>query len=377
MSASPALGFDPAPGHPATVFALAAKLRSSAASLGEASRVVDALVSNSGAWQGEAATAFRASLSKDLPQYLRSAHTSLAEAARRLGSWHDTLVANRSLAARYEAQAAAATTQDDLDDARRLARELASEHSAAASGVARLLDSAADRLAPKEPGVFASVWHKIVDDPADALSDASAILGAVGAGVGLFFPPAGLAVMLVAGGLSLAALGMHLADPKFRKPLTDGFTKGEFGADFWKSGVTLLGDTAGAVPGVAAVAVGAKAGTAATRAALAAAPEVSALAGLGEGAGSFARTTWSTGLRIQEIENPITAWALRSTSPTVTKSVGPAMPAVGAVTATAGYFSDSDSLEQTSTAVDGVRGVVDDAPSAGAKVAHAVSVMRP
>lgn len=377
MSESPALGFDPAPGHPAAVFALAGKLRTSAASLGEASRVVDALVSNSGGWQGEAATAFRASLSKDLPRYLRSAHTSLAEAARRLTAWHDILVAHRSLAARYEARAAAATTEDDLADARRLAHELASEHSAAARRVAEMLDSAADRLAPKEPGVFASVWQKIVDDPADALSNASAILGAIGAGVGLFCPPAGLAVMLVAGGLSLAALTMHLSDPKFRKPLTDGFTKGEFDADFWKSGVTLVGDAAGAVPGVATVAAGARAGTAAARTALVAAPEASALAGLGEGAGSFARTTWSTANELREVESPFTAWALRSSTPEVRGRVGVAVAGAGAVTAGLDYAPDNAVVEHSSTAVDGVRGVLDDAPSAAAKSARVWSVIRP
>ncbi|MFJ5020731.1 hypothetical protein [Streptomyces goshikiensis] len=376
MSHSPALGFDPAPGNPAAVLILAKKLLASANSLGEASRVVDALASNSSGWQGEAATAFRASLSRDLPRYLRSAHTSLAEAARRLTAWHDTLVAHRALAARYESQAAAATTEPALADARRLARELAAEHAAAAGRVAKTLNASADRLAPKEPGVFASLWQKITEDPADALSNASAILGAAGALVALACPPAGLAIMLVGSGLSLAALAMHASDPKFRKSLTDGATRGEFDADFWKSSVTLLGDAAGAVPGIGAVASGAKAGTAAARAAMAAAPEASAIASLAPGARSFASTTWSTGLQVQEIESPITAWALRSADPTVRKSVSLAMPVMGAATATGDYLSDSDSVEQASTAADGVRGAVDDLPSAAAKSAHVWSVVR-
>lgn len=376
MTHSPALGFDPAPGNPAAVLTLAKKLLASANSLGEASRVVDALASNSSGWQGEAATAFRASLSRDLPRYLRSAHTSLAEAARRLTAWHDTLVAHRALAARYESQAAAATTEPALADARRLARELAAEHATAAGRVAKTLNAAADRLAPKEPGVFASLWQKITEDPADALSNASAILGAAGALVALACPPAGLAVMLVGSGLSLAALAMHASDPKFRKSLTDGVTKGDFDTDFWKSSVTLLGDAAGAVPGIGAVASGAKAGTAAARAAMAAAPEASAIASLAPGARSFASTTWSTGLQVQEIESPITAWALRSADPTVRKSVSLAMPVMGGATATGDYLSDSDSVEQASTAVDGVRGAVDDLPSAAAKSAHVWSVVR-
>ncbi|MFG2878894.1 hypothetical protein ACGFYU_28485 [Streptomyces sp. NPDC048337] len=371
------LGFDPAPGNPAAVLALTRKLTASAASLGEASRVVKALASHSSAWQGEAATAFRASLSQDLPRYLGSAHASVAEAARRLTEWHDTLVAHRALAARYAAEAAAATTEESLADARRLARELAAEHGAAARRVAHTLDSASDRLTPKEPGLLAATWHKIADDPGDALSNASAVLGAVAAGAALLCPPAGLAIGLVAGGLSLAALTTHLADPKFRKPLTDGFTKGEFDADFWKSSVTLLGDTAGAVPGLAAVASGAKAGTAAARAAMVAAPEASALSGLSAGAGAFRSTTWSTGLAVQEVENPLITWAVRTTDPTTRKAVGLVAPVAGGLTGVGGYLSDSDSIEQASTAADGARGVLDDAPSAGAKAANAWAAMRP
>ncbi|MFD3779070.1 hypothetical protein [Streptomyces sp. NPDC058612] len=377
MAEHAALGFDPAPGNPAAVLALAKKLSASAASLGEASRIMKSLVAHSSAWQGEAATAFRAALSKDLPRYLGSAHTSLAEAARRLTSWHDTLVAHRALAARYESQAAAAKTEQSLADARRLARELAAEHGAAARRVAQTLDAAADRLAPKEPGAMASLWRKITDDPGDALSNASAILGAIGAGVALFCPPAGLAVMLVAGGLSLAALTTHLADPKFRKPLVDGATKGEFDANFWKSAVTLLGDTAGSVPGVAAVATGAKAGTAAARAAMTAAPEASALTALSPGASAFRSTTWSTGLAIQGVENPLITWGVRTTNPIARNSANLAAPTAGLATAVLDYGPESDTIEHTSTAVDGVRAVADDTPSAFAKASRAWSAVRP
>ncbi|MGW6839895.1 hypothetical protein [Streptomyces sp. NPDC054958] len=371
------LGFDPAPGNPATVLALAKKLTASATSLGEASRVVKDLVSHSSAWQGEAATAFRASLSQDLPRYLGAAHTSLADAGRRLAGWHDTLVAHRALATRYEARAAAATTEEALTDARRLARELASEHGTAARRVAQTLNAATDRLAPKEPGLLASIWNKIVDDPADAMSNASAILGAIGAGVALLFPPAGLAIMLVGSGLSLAALAMHTSDPKFRKSLTDGFTKGQFDADFWKSSVTLLGDTAGAVPGVAAVASGAKAGTAAARAAMAAAPEGSAVVGLAPGAGAFRQAAWSTSDDLRQLDSPLTGWAMRSSSQDARDRVGVAVATTGAVTAGGDYASDSETLDQGSTAVDGTRGVLDDAPSAIRKSGHVWSALRP
>ncbi|WP_328928691.1 hypothetical protein OG429_31825 [Streptomyces sp. NBC_00190] len=371
------LGFDPAPGDPAAVLALTRKLSASAASLGEASRVVKALVSHSSDWQGEAATAFRASLSQDLPRYLGSAHTSLAEAAKRLTGWHETLVAHRALAARYEAQAASAKSPEALADARRLARELATEHATEARRVAQTLDTASDRLAPKEPGLLSSIWHKIVDDPGDALSNASAVLGLLGAGIALACPPAGLAVMLVAGGLSLAALTTHLADPKFRKPLVDGATRGEFDADFWKSSVTLLGDAAGSVPGLAAVASGAKAGAAAARAAMVAAPEASALSSLGEGATAFRSTTWSTANTLREVESPLTAWALRESPQHVRDRVGVAVAGAGATTAVLDYASDSDAVEHGSTAADGVRGVLDDAPSTVAKSRQFWTVVRP
>ncbi|MFE9632609.1 hypothetical protein [Streptomyces sp. NPDC006463] len=377
MTDHAALGFDPAPGNPAAVLALTRKLSASAASLGEASRVVKALVSHSSDWHGEAATAFRASLSQDLPRYLGSAHTSLAEAAKRLTGWHETLVDHRALAARYEAQAAAAKSPEALADARRLARELAGEHATAARRVAQTLNTASDRLAPKEPGLLSSIWHKIVDDPGDALSNASAVLGFVGALVALACPPVGLAIMLVGSGLSLAALATHTADPKFRKSLTDGFTKGEFDADFWKSSVTLIGDAAGTVPGLAAVASGAKAGTAAARAAMAAAPESSALAGLAPGTTAFRQAAWTTAEDVRQVESPLTGWALRSSTQATRDRVGVAVAGAGAVTAGVDYAPENEALEHGSTAVDGARGVLDDAPSAVKKSSRVWSVLTP
>ncbi|MGW2269172.1 hypothetical protein [Streptomyces yangpuensis] len=377
MAEHAALGFDPAPGNPGAVLALAKKLGASAKSLDEAARVVTDLVSHSSSWQGEAATAFRASLSRDLPRYLASAHTSLTEAARRLTGWHDTLVAHRELAASYEARAAAAKTEEALADARRLARELAADHAAAARRVAATLNAATDKLAPKEPGLLASIWQKITEDPADALSNASAILGFVGALVALACPPAGLAIMLVGSGLSLAALAMHTSDPKFRKSLTDGFTKGQFDADFWKSSVTLLGDAAGSVPGVAAVASGAKAGTAAARASMAAAPEASALTGLAPGASAFRQAAWSTSDDLRQVESPLTGWALRSSTQETRDRVGVAVAGTGALTAALDYSSDDEAVEHSSTSVDGARGILEDAPSALKKSGRVWSELRP
>lgn len=183
--------------------------------------------------------------------------------------------------------------------------------------------------------------------------------------------------MLVGSGLSLAALAMHTSDPKFRKSLTDGFTKGQFDADFWKSSVTLMGDTVGVVPGVAAVASGAKAYTAAARAAMAAAPEGSAVAGLAPGATAFRQSAWSTSEDLRQLDSPLTGWAMRSSTQEARDRVGVAAAGTGALTAVGDYASDDESLEQGSTAVDGTRGVLDDAPSAIRKSGHVWSVLRP
>ncbi|MCX4695965.1 hypothetical protein [Streptomyces sp. NBC_01408] len=141
--------------------------------------------------------------------------------------------------------------------------------------------------------------------------------------------------------------------------------------------MTLLGDTAGSVPGLAAVASGAKASTAAARAALSAAPETSALAGLGTGAGAFGRTTWSTGNELRQVENPLAGWALRSSTPEVRERVGVGFAGAGALTAGLDYVGDSDAVEYSTTAVDGTRVVLDDAPSVGAKSAHFWTAVRP
>ncbi|MCJ1675786.1 hypothetical protein MTF65_00100 [Streptomyces sp. APSN-46.1] len=59
-------------------------------------------------------------------------------------------------------------------------------------------------------------------------------------------------------------------------------------------------------------------------------------------------------------------------------NVGPRdEPAVGTGTATLDYAADNKTVEHSSTAADGVRGVLDEAPSAGAKTAHVWSVIRP
>lgn len=108
-----------------------------------------------------------------------------------------------------------------------------------------------------------------------------------------------------------------------------------------------------------------------------AAPEASALSSLGEGATAFRSTTWSTANTLREVESPLTAWALRESPQHVRDRVGVAVAGAGATTAVLDYASDSDAVEHGSTAADGVRGVLDDAPSTVAKSRQFWTVVRP
>lgn len=373
-----ALGFDPAPGNPAAVLALTKKLAASAASSARPP-----------AWSTPSSRRARPGRARPPPPSAPPCRTtSRATWARRtppwrrprgrLTSWHDTLVAHRALAARYATLAAAAKTEESLSDTRRLARELAEEHRSAARRVADTLNATAARLAPKEPGVLASIWHKITDDPGDALSNASAVLGAIGAGVALLCPPHGPRRDAgrgrpVPGGPHHARRGPQVPQIPVRRLHQGRVRRGllEERRNPARRHRRLRSRASQRSPQEPRPA------TTAARAAMAAAPESSALAGLGAGTGAFGRTTWSTGLAIQEVENPLLTWAVRTTDPTVRKSVGLAAPVAGAVTGGAGFLSDSESVEQASTTADGVRGILDDAPSAAAKSASAWSVMRP
>ncbi|MEU7278140.1 hypothetical protein AB0A69_05015 [Streptomyces sp. NPDC045431] len=400
-AAFPHLGWNPAPGSPAEIAALRSKLTSSAAALGTAHRLVRRLLGESSYWAGEAADAFREALDGELPRYLGNAHRSLTKAADRLGTWHDSLVSYQTTAGRYETQAAlhtkslrtaesthaattsradaspsdlhAATTalteaREALHHVRRLARELEETHRAEAARVAKCLNEATDRLAPEEPGVLSKALDWISEDLGDVLSDASAVMGFAGLVLGVAFPPVGLGLMILATGASMGALALHLSNDKVRTSLRDGFTKGEFDADFWDNAVTLTGDALGSVPGVAALAQGAKA----VRASSALAGSES-LAGVGAGAREFASASKSSMDELRNIENPLTEWALREAHPTVRSSVKYGVPATGAVTAASHYSSldENDTASNAATAVDGVRVAVEDAPTSAARIAYA------
>ncbi|MEU0391465.1 hypothetical protein ABZ208_01505 [Streptomyces sp. NPDC006208] len=405
MPEYPYLGWDPVPGSPTAIDALQKKLTTSATALGTAHKLVEQLLGESTHWRGEAATAFRDSLDGELPRHLKNAHRSVSKAAAQLSTWHDSLVSYQATATRYEtrakldhaalsraeshhdavsatseiaqselsaATAAVTSAREALATVRAQARELEETHRAEASRIAKSLSEATDRLAPREPGVMDQVLKWIDEDLGDLLSDVSAIAGFLALAIGPVFPPAGLVLMLVATGASIGALTLHLADSKMRKSLKDGFTKGEFDADFWDSAVTLTGDALGSVPGVAAIAHGAKSATTAVQAANAAADSGTLAATVAGGRG-FSSGAWNATDDLRQVENPLTEWALQSTPRYVKEGVKYTFAGAGAAAAVTHYppFDDNESIANTATGVDGARALLDDGPSAAAKAAQA------
>ncbi|WP_405997460.1 hypothetical protein [Streptomyces sp. NBC_00829] len=367
------------------------------------------LLGESTYWRGEAADAFREALDGDLPRQLRNAHRSVSKAAAKLRGWHDDLVGYQATARRYDTRAkldaaalmraeshherarttnvpepelkaagdAVTRAREALESVRRLARELEETHRVEAGRVAKSLNEATERLAPGEPGVLDRVLKWVDEDLGDFLSDVSAVVGFAAMVIGPLFPPVGLALLFVATGASFGALALHLRDPRVHKSLKDGLTKGEFDADFWDCTVTLTGDALGSVPGVAAVAHGAKSASAASHAlgALGDSGGIASAARTGSSAFTSGATIAMDGLR--QVENPLAGWALRSTPDAVQETVKYTLTGTGAITATSHLpvFGENETVDNTATAVDGVRAVVDDGPSAAAKAAHAWTII--
>jgi hypothetical protein len=103
----PGLGFDPAPGDPAGVAALAAALSGTGRRLRGARDALAALAPAGGAWEGGAAGAFAAVL-QELPAHLAQAEESLGRAAGLLAGWRGSLEAFGTRARDLEERAAAA-----------------------------------------------------------------------------------------------------------------------------------------------------------------------------------------------------------------------------------------------------------------------------
>lgn len=103
----PNLGFDPAPGNPATVGSVAAQVRTTARTLDEAHRALARMGYSDGIWHSTAATAFRAR-SAELPPVLDTAGSSLQQAGRALEAWSDDLASLQKRAVSLEELARAA-----------------------------------------------------------------------------------------------------------------------------------------------------------------------------------------------------------------------------------------------------------------------------
>lgn len=99
-----ALGFDPAPGVPASVHHLVASLTSVTGQLHDAHATLTRLGRTDGAWVGEAASAF-AKKTGSLPKYLATAHSSLLDATHALADWETRLREFQTLAGHYELEA--------------------------------------------------------------------------------------------------------------------------------------------------------------------------------------------------------------------------------------------------------------------------------
>ncbi|WBB58929.1 hypothetical protein O7599_25405 [Streptomyces sp. WMMC500] len=307
--AYPYLGFNPAPGSTDTVHALGTKLTTCAKVLDETRDMITKLMDGS-YWKGDAAVAFREQLEDGpLPLNLRNAARSIRKAAKQLSRWEAELdefqrrarklndrarEAHRALeeaesragAAKQEAGARTSRTGDrpDLsarkpgDDPgseamlRRLnaavdeaqaelnrilssAYTLAWEHETEAGARADAIRDATDKLAPQEPGFFAKAAAWITENLPDILSIAAGVV-ALAALTIVTGGTATAILLLAAAALSAGALVSRLADPAVRASLADGFTKGEFDADFFTNTVSVVADGLAVLPGVSAVGKG-------------------------------------------------------------------------------------------------------------------------
>jgi hypothetical protein len=262
--------------------------------------------------------------------------------------------------------------REALNHVRRKARELEETHRVEAGKVAKSLNEATDRLAPKEPGWLDKTLKWIDEDLGDILSDISAIAGFAALLAGALLPPLGLVLMFVAIGASMGAFTLHLSDAKVRQSISDGFTKGKLDAAFFDNTVTLAGDALGALPGVGAIAAGAKSGVTTFRAATGAAG-AGTLSRAGSGVRALTDASKSSVDDMRNIENPFGSWALSSASPEVQRAVKYGVPATGAVTASSHFVVEEDgAAAQTATAVDGTRIVVEDGPTAWSRTQHII-----
>ncbi|MFF7200091.1 putative T7SS-secreted protein [Streptomyces sp. NPDC008141] len=396
----PHLGWNPVPGNPSAVSTLQTKLTSSAEALGTAHRLVSELLGQSSFWRGEAADAFRAAIDGELPRYLKNAHRSVSKAAKQLGRWHDDLVSYQATARRYDTQAkldtaaitkaeahhdllrAAASTpepelraaaesvtkaREALASVRKLARELEDAHGAEAGRIAKGLNEATERLAPKEPGLLDRVGAWVDDNLGDVLGVLSATLGLVAI---FATAPVAIPLLFAAAGLSLAALASHASDPKHTAALKAGFTQGKLDGQFWSSAVTLGGDALGVLPGVGAVAQGAKGMAAATRAGIAA--ETGTSATLRSGIHALGTDSAAAMREANDAPKPVLDWVVRRTHASAEKPLQAGVAGSAVLTGGVGLTpaEDDDAVRNSATGLDSARIAAVDGPGAGVNAAR-------
>ncbi|GGY19977.1 putative T7SS-secreted protein [Streptomyces djakartensis] len=366
----PNLGWNPVPGIPAEVAALQRKVKAAANALDSSHRQIERLLGESAHWEGDAADAFRDALDGELPNYMKNAARSLDKAAASLDAWNGDLSSHRELAKKYdeeagekksaaekakqrhdeaakhpdlqlggkeypsqqEADAATArlraaerslneaTTQlnnanQAYEDVLTKARTLENENKEKAEGVAKKLDEADDKLAPKEPGWFGKTLEAIgtaLKEVGQFLLDHAGTIGAIAGLLALFPTPLAPAFAAIAMVASAAALSKNLASEDFRDSLM-----GEHG---WKAGLTawgsVVGDTLGVVPGVGILArAGSEVGLAA-----AVAREGGEAMSLGSRATTFATevraVNWDRAVDVATAPSKLRDWALNGVNAT-------------------------------------------------------------
>ncbi|MFC8128203.1 putative T7SS-secreted protein [Streptomyces sp. NPDC057302] len=393
-STYPDLGFDPTPGDCDTVKALHKKLGNCVTILRDTRKVVTKLMDGS-YWEGDSAVAFRETIEEGpLTLNLKNAARSIEKAAKQLERWEGDLddfqrrardLNGKAKDAREALKAAkghAGTAGDDPDldkkgkkqeDAKKAqkladgkveeaqaeldrilgrARSLESEHSERSKYRAEKIRDATDKLAPHEPGWLEDTFAWIKDNLPNILS---AIAGVLALAAILATGPLGLgvaaALMLAASATSLAALGTRMSDPAVWESLKDGFTKGEFDADFFSNVVSLGADAAGVVPGLGAAIKGGRSATQAVRAGAGA-------MGLEQKIAAYGTQTLDAGKDAAQLGNPLINWVV--SSETAADNVAVTSGALGLATSGYGFFDDEDnSRSEASTKVDGGRLLLD------------------
>lgn len=250
----------------------------------------------------------------------------------------------------------------ELEKIRGRARTLAEEHEDKAKFRATKIRDATKKLAPHEPGWFDEALDWLGDNLPDILSFVAGVVGLVAI---IFAGPLGIAMvaalMLAASALSATALGYRLySDPEVWESLKDGFTKGEFDADFWSNAVTVGADAMGMLPGLGAAVAGVKGTVNAVRVG-------GEAVSLGQKMAMFGTRTMDSLEGIARLDNPLVARAVRGLSnpEKAAKAVAVTSSAVGVGTGGFGLYNklvdanDSGVKDGTVAGIDGTRLILD------------------